>query len=92
VRKNPPQPPEVSVIGDVVISIETAARQAGESGQSIERRLRALLVHGVLHLLGYDHERSAAGAKLMFGRQAELEAMLAGATSEARRVGNGKGR
>jgi probable rRNA maturation factor len=92
VRRNPPQPPEVSVIGDVVISIETAARQAGESGQSVERRLRALLVHGVLHLLGYDHERSARGAKLMFGRQAELEAMLAGATREARRVGNGKGR
>jgi len=90
VPENPPRPPEVSVMGDVVISIETAARQASEIGQSVEGRLRALLVHGMLHLLGYDHERSAADAKLMFGRQAEIEAMLVGATPEARRVGHGK--
>jgi rRNA maturation RNase YbeY len=90
VREKPLQPPEVSVIGDVVISIETAARQADEIGQSVEWRLRALLVHGLLHLLGYDHERSAADAKLMFGYQAELEAMLAAANPEARRAGRGK--
>ncbi len=91
VRENPLQPPEVSVIGDVVISIETAARQAGEIGQSVDRRLRALLVHGVLHLLGYDHERSAADAKLMFGRQAELEAMLAADALGGRRAGRKAG-
>lgn len=44
------------VLGDVVISVETAARQAAERGHSLEHELRVLLVHGVLHLLGYDHE------------------------------------
>jgi rRNA maturation RNase YbeY len=87
VRANPLQPPEVEVIGDVVISIETAARQADEIGQSIEVRLRALLVHGLLHLLGYDHERSAADAKLMFGHQAELEKALAAGVRGKRRSG-----
>jgi len=89
-RENPLEP-EVNVIGDVVISIETAACQARESGHSVERRLRTLLVHGVLHLLGYDHERSAADAKLMFGRQAELEAMLAARALRSRRTGRKAG-
>lgn len=70
------RPGPFNVLGDVVISVETAARQAAEIGQSIERRIRALMVHGVLHLLGYDHERSAADAKKMFACQAELEEML----------------
>jgi probable rRNA maturation factor len=48
------QPPPL--LGDVVISFETAARQAAELGHSLEHELRALLVHGLLHLLGYDHE------------------------------------
>ena len=44
------------LLGDVVISMETAERQAGEYGHSIERELAYLTVHGVLHLRGYDHE------------------------------------
>ena len=84
VQANSVQPGELSPIGDVVISVETAARQAGEIGQTVERRLRALLVHGVLHLLGYDHERSAADARKMFAYQAELEAMLETARRTAR--------
>jgi len=43
-------------LGDVVISIDTALRQAESAGHSIEREVEELLIHGVLHLCGYDHE------------------------------------
>ena len=43
------------MLGDIVISVETAARQAEEYGHSLEREMAYLLVHGMLHLLGYDH-------------------------------------
>ncbi|HXT50339.1 MAG TPA: rRNA maturation RNase YbeY [Thermoanaerobaculia bacterium] len=43
-------------LGDVVIAVPTARRQAEENGADVERELRTLLLHGVLHCLGYDHE------------------------------------
>jgi probable rRNA maturation factor len=43
-------------LGDVVISVEQAARQAGEHGLSFDREVAQLILHGVLHLCGYDHE------------------------------------
>ena len=43
-------------LGDVVIAVPTARRQAAERGEEVERELRTLLLHGVLHCLGYDHE------------------------------------
>ncbi|MDT5062410.1 MAG: putative rRNA maturation factor [Acidobacteriota bacterium] len=43
-------------LGDVVISVEQAARQAGEHGLSFEREVAQLILHGLLHLCGYDHE------------------------------------
>ncbi len=43
------------LLGDVVISVNTAARQAAELGHSLETELRVLLVHGLCHLLGHDH-------------------------------------
>jgi probable rRNA maturation factor len=42
--------------GDLAISFETAARQAGESGHTLEVEVKVLLLHGLLHLAGYDHE------------------------------------
>lgn len=65
------------LLGDVVISLETARAQALRMGVTERQRLRTLLVHGFLHLLGYDHERSIAGARRMFRRERELGAMLA---------------
>jgi probable rRNA maturation factor len=65
-------------LGDIVISIETAARQARELNIEIAARLRTLLIHGMLHLLGYDHEASAAEARRMFKREHQLAALLAG--------------
>lgn len=47
---------EPSVLGDVVISLPTAWRQAAEKGHPLEREVTILLIHGILHLLGYDHE------------------------------------
>lgn len=46
------------VLGDLVISVPTAARQAQERGTPLQTELRVLMVHGLLHLLGYDHETS----------------------------------
>ena len=43
------------VLGDVIISVETAQRQADERGHHLGRELTVLLIHGILHLLGYDH-------------------------------------
>jgi rRNA maturation RNase YbeY len=54
-----------NLLGDVVISIETATCQAKEHDLSTEEELILLLIHGILHLLGYDHERSASEAEAM---------------------------
>ncbi|KAH9799781.1 Endoribonuclease YBEY [Citrus sinensis] len=48
----------ILMLGDIVISVETAARQAEERGHSLLDEIRILMVHGLLHLLGFDHEIS----------------------------------
>ena len=53
------------LLGDVVISVDTARRQAASLGHSLVVEADRLLVHGLLHLLGYDHERSPAEARRM---------------------------
>ena len=61
--------PASALLGDVVISVPTARRQAKEGGRSLSEELAWLLVHGVLHLCGYDHERSDAEARRMKRRE-----------------------
>ncbi len=64
------------VLGDIVLSLEKAASQAEEYGHSLEREVAFLVVHSVLHLLGYDHEEGRAAESEMFARQeAVLSAM-----------------
>jgi probable rRNA maturation factor len=64
------------LLGDVVVSVDTAKRQAAERGATLPREAERLLVHGVLHLLGYDHERSAAEARRMQRRERALARRL----------------
>jgi len=59
-----------ALLGDVVISLPQAERQAARAGHSLDRELTVLVVHGLLHLLGYDHERSAREARRMSRREA----------------------
>ncbi len=66
-----PRLPE-RLLGDVVISIDTARRQAEERGHTIGVESERLLVHGLLHLIGYDHERSAAEARRMHRKERAL--------------------
>ncbi len=56
-------------LGDIVISLEKAIAQSEEYGHSFEREVAFLTVHSMLHLLGYDHERSEEEEKIMFGKQ-----------------------
>lgn len=60
------------VLGDIVIAVPTAARQAVEAGHTLGREIEVLLVHGLLHLLGYDHERSEGEERRMKRREVQL--------------------
>jgi len=71
------------VLGDIAISVETAARQAAARGAAVADEVRVLLTHGLLHLVGYDHERSPADARRMFGRQRTLLRHLADQARDA---------
>ncbi len=65
------------VLGDVVISAETAARDAFDAQISFESELYFLLLHGILHLLGYDHERGTqADAERMEAKEREIFSLL----------------
>jgi len=61
-----------NLLGDVVISAETAQQEARNAGLSIEERLNQLLIHGTLHLLGYDHVKTVSEARRMEKKTNEL--------------------
>lgn len=69
--------PNPHLLGDVVISLETASRQARDRGHSLEKEVCLLLIHGILHLLGYDHEGSAKKRRTMQAKERELLELLA---------------
>ncbi len=60
------------LLGDVVISVETADRQAKKAGLSMLDYFDRLLIHGILHLLGYDHENEKSEAHKMEQKTTEL--------------------
>lgn len=66
-----------ALLGDVVISAETAARDAADAGLPFVSELYFLLLHGILHLLGYDHERGTEEeAAIMEAKEREIFALL----------------
>jgi len=60
------------LLGDVVISVDTAAREGKQMGITMDARLEELLIHGILHLLGYDHETNLEDAGRMEEKHLEL--------------------
>jgi probable rRNA maturation factor len=69
------------LLGDVVISVDTACREAQAAGLDLEERLNQLVVHGLLHLCGYDHEQNAADARRMAAKSRQLLKTLKAAGS-----------
>ena len=65
---------EPIALGDVVIAPTVAQRQAAELGHSVEHELDVLLIHGILHLLGYDHEDDAEAEVMALREAAVLDA------------------
>ncbi|HLC14825.1 MAG TPA: rRNA maturation RNase YbeY [Thermodesulfovibrionia bacterium] len=59
-------------LGDVVINVQQAQRQANEGQIDLYEEINHLLVHGILHLLGYDHEKSEQDYNLMIDKQNEI--------------------
>ncbi len=53
-----------ALLGDVVVSLETAARQAARGGRSLDQEVMRLLIHGALHLLGHDHEHAGEARRM----------------------------
>lgn len=66
------------ILGDVIISVDTAMRQATEHGVSLDQELALLTVHGILHLLGYEDETEAGSARMREREHATLTALNAG--------------
>jgi probable rRNA maturation factor len=64
------------LIGDVVISMDTCTREAQEADLSIDQRFNQLLIHGILHLFGYDHIHSSEEALAMDVKSDELLALV----------------
>jgi probable rRNA maturation factor len=67
----PPEPPMPLGLGDVAIAFDTCLREAREAGKTLGDHATHLLVHGTLHLLGFDHERDR-DAELMEGLETEI--------------------
>jgi probable rRNA maturation factor len=63
---------EYRLLGDLVISTESAERQGEERGHSLKEEMDILITHGILHLLGYDHETTRSEEDKMKAREAEV--------------------
>lgn len=64
------------MLGDVVVSVETALRESKEQGKTLEETIDRLLVHGILHLLGYDHEVSPEEAEKMEAEEERIMTLI----------------
>jgi probable rRNA maturation factor len=64
------------ILGDVVISLETAEKQAKDRGHHLEKEVLILLIHGILHLMRYDHEKSEGMEQEMRQKEEELLSLI----------------
>lgn len=64
------------LLGDIVISVDKAAEQAERFGVTLEEEFARLMVHGLLHLIGYDHVKGGRQAGKMRAKEAELMGLL----------------
>ena len=67
---------QTPLLGDVVVSLDTALRESAETGETLTECLDRLLVHGILHLAGYDHETSASEAARMEKQEQRLQSLM----------------
>ena len=63
-------------LGDIIISVERAAGEASEAGIPFYERLFSLIVHGIVHILGYDHVKGGPGARKMRYREKKLMGLV----------------
>jgi len=68
--------PKTPMLGDIVISLDAATRDAKRAGEDLHKTIDRLSIHGLLHLLGYDHERSEKEACMMEEETERLLAMM----------------
>ena len=73
--------PETNLLGDVVISVETAFKEAEQAKITLEQRISQLLVHGILHLIGYNHEQGEEQFIEMEQKSLELIKIIEGDTN-----------
>lgn len=72
-KENFVEPPDKKIhLGEVIISYTQAALQATENGHPVTKEITILLVHGVLHLLGYDHETNEEDARRMRAKEKKI--------------------
>lgn len=71
----PPTVAAAASLGEVIVSYPQARRQADDAGRPVERELAVLLVHGVLHLLGYDHEAREDEARMNAAQAQAMESI-----------------
>jgi probable rRNA maturation factor len=68
--------PGLKILGDIVISEDTAIKEAQEAKITLDQRISQLLIHGILHLLGYDHEISEEEDEKMTQKSIELLSII----------------
>ena len=73
---DPPPHVESGILGDIVVSVDTAIHESRDLGEPIEETVDRLLIHGLLHLLDYDHERSPEDARRMEKEETRLLALM----------------
>jgi len=67
---------EFGMLGDVVISVDTAIRESEEIGEPLKETIYRLLIHGLLHLLNYDHEKSFEDEQIMAEQEKRLFSLI----------------